>query len=104
MKDDNFYITIPNELLNISSSNDYFKNNLDSIKNFHIKVNNKENNKSNLKNNDDYTIYFEDNIYYAVKDNDITTYKHLTMFSISEILHMNIGPNIDKNNLVRLFL
>ena len=61
---------------------DYFKNNLDSIKNFHIKVNNKENNKSNLKNNDDYTIYFEDNIYYAVKDNDITTYKHLTMFSI----------------------
>lgn len=79
---------------------DYFKNNLDSIKNFHNKVNNK----TNSKNNDVYTIYFEDNVYYAVKDNDITTYKHLTMFSISEILHMKLGPNIDKNNLENFIL
>lgn len=75
---------------------DYFKNNLDSIKYFHEKVNNK----TEIKNNRDvYTIYFEENEYYAIKNNDQSTSKHLTMFNIADILNMKIALNVNKDKL-----
>ncbi len=79
----------------------YFKDNLDSIKNFHNKVNNKKN--INVI-NDSYTIYFEDNDYYAIKNNDISTAKHITMFSITDILNMKISNDVNKYKLEEFIL
>lgn len=80
---------------------DYFKHNLDSIKNFHMKVNNK----TEIKNNREvYTIYFEENEYYAIKNNDQSTSKHLTMFNIADILNMKIDPNVNKTELENFIL
>ena len=78
---------------------DYFKNNLDSIKNFQMKV--KETNKVKK---DTYTIYFEDNDYYAINNNDISTAKHITMFTVSDILNMRIGPNVNQIELENFIL
>lgn len=80
----------------------YFKNNLDSIKNFHNKI--KKINNLNQKNNDIHIIYFEDNDYYVIKNNDISTSKHITMFSIPDILNMHTGPNVNKTNLENFIL
>lgn len=85
---------------------DYFKNNLDSIKNFQMKV--KETNKvtkdTNKVTKDTYTIYFEDNDYYAINNNDISTAKHITMFTVSDILNMCIGPNVNQIELENFIL
>ncbi len=82
----------------------YFKDNLDSIKKFHNKVNYKKNNNTINSINDSYTIYFEDNDYYAVKNNDISTAKHITMFNIADILNMCIGPNVNQIELENFIL
>jgi len=79
---------------------DYFKNNIDYIKNFHNKINNK----SNYIHNDVYTIYLEDNDYYAIKNKDITTAKHITMFNIADILNMKIDDNVNKTQLENFIL
>jgi len=80
---------------------DYFKNNLDSIKNFHKKINNK----TEIKNNNAvYTIYSEDNDYYVIKNNDLTTSTHLTMFNIADILNMKIDKSINKDKLDEFIL
>ena len=81
---------------------EYFKDNLDSIKEFHNKVNNKVNNNDN--DNNIYTIYFEDDNYYAIKNNDPTTKKHITMFFISDILNMCIATNVNQTDLENFIL
>lgn len=82
---------------------EYFKDIIDSIKEFHNKVNYKNNNTINTV-NDSYTIYSEDDDYYVTKNDDISSAKHITMFTIPDILNMHLGPNVNQIELEKFIL
>jgi hypothetical protein len=75
----------------------YFKNTLDSIKVYYDKV--RETNRVLRETNRVNTIYSEDDDYYVIRNNDITTATHISLFSIDDIINMKLSPNISKEKL-----
>ena len=85
----------------------YFKNQIDSIKEYHNRINKqkevKEVNDVNDVNNI-YTIYFDNNDYYAISNNDISSAKHISLFSVNELLDMRLRYNVDREKLEEYIL
>ena len=85
---------------------DYFKDNYDAIKLLHDKINdvNKTINKTNNKSFSDFTIHYEDNDFFAIKDNDLSSAKHLSLFDILEIMEMKLASNVNKTMIEEFIL
>jgi hypothetical protein len=78
----------------------YFKESIDSIKILHNKIN--QNNESNK--DIPFTIYFDHEQFYAIKNNDLSTSTHLSLFNLNDLLKMDIAQSVDKNLLEEFIL
>jgi len=78
----------------------YFKGSIDSIKILHNKIN--QNNESNK--DIPFTIYFDHEQFYAIKNNDLSTSTHLSLFNLNDLLKMDIAQSVDKNLLEEFIL